>query len=75
MVLNKLRGAFSALAIKAPAFGERRKEMLKDIAALVGGRVISEEIGLKLENAELTDLGEAHRIVADKDKTTMLVVK
>ncbi|KKR05419.1 MAG: 60 kDa chaperonin, chaperonin GroEL [Candidatus Peregrinibacteria bacterium GW2011_GWC2_39_14] len=72
LVLNKLRGAFSALAIKAPAFGERRKEMLKDIAALVGGRVISEEIGLKLENAELTDLGEAHRIVADKDKTTII---
>ncbi len=72
LVLNKLRGAFSALAIKAPAFGDRRKEMLKDIAALTGGRVISEEIGLKLENVELSDLGEAHRIVADKDKTTII---
>ncbi|MBI5152646.1 chaperonin GroEL, partial [Candidatus Peregrinibacteria bacterium] len=72
LVLNKLRGAFSALAVKAPAFGDRRKEYLKDIAALAGGRVISEEIGLKLENVELSDLGEAHRIVADKDKTTII---
>jgi len=72
LVLNKLRGAFSALAVKAPAFGDRRKEMLKDIAALTGGRVISEEVGLKLENTELSDLGEAHRVVSDKDKTTII---
>jgi chaperonin GroEL len=67
LVVNKLRGTFSALAVKAPAFGDRRKEMLKDIAALTGGRVISEEIGLKLESAQITDLGTARRIVATKD--------
>lgn len=72
LVLNKLRGVFNILAVKAPAFGERRKEMLKDIAVLTGGTVISEEIGLKLENAELAHLGEARRVVADKDKTTIV---
>lgn len=72
LVLNKLRGTFSVLAVKAPAFGDRRKEMLKDIAILTGGTVISEEIGLKLENAELEHLGEARRIVSDKDKTTIV---
>ncbi len=72
LVLNKLRGVFNILAVKAPAFGERRKEMLKDIAILTGGTVISEEIGLKLENAELAHLGEARRLVADKDKTTIV---
>ncbi|MDD5623241.1 MAG: chaperonin GroEL [Candidatus Peribacteraceae bacterium] len=69
LVVNKLRGTFSALAVKAPAFGDRRKEILKDIAALTGGRVISEEVGLKLENATIDDLGRARRVVADKDKT------
>lgn len=72
LVLNKLRGTFSALAVKAPAFGDRRKEILKDIAALTGGRVISEEIGLKLENATLEDLGTARRVVAGKDNTLIV---
>jgi len=72
LVLNKLRGVFNVLAVKAPAFGERRKEMLKDIAILTGGTVISDEIGLKLESAELAHLGEARRLVADKDKTTIV---
>ncbi len=72
LVVNKLRGTFTALAIKAPAFGDRRKEILKDIAILTGGRVISEEVGLKLENATIDDLGTARRIVADKDKTLIV---
>ncbi len=72
LVLNKLRGTFSALAVKAPAFGDRRKEILRDIAALTGGRVISEEVGLKLENATIEDLGKARRIVSDKDKTLII---
>ncbi|MBU2214131.1 chaperonin GroEL [Patescibacteria group bacterium] len=72
LVVNKLRGTFSALAVKAPAFGDRRKEMLKDIAALTGGRVISEEIGLKLENATVEDLGTARRVVSDKDDTLIV---
>ncbi len=72
LVLNKLRGTFSALAIKAPAFGDRRKEILKDIAALTGGRFISEEVGVKLENVTAEDLGKARRIVADKDKTVIV---
>jgi chaperonin GroEL len=71
-VLNKLRGIFSVLAIKAPAYGDRRKEMLKDIAALTGGRVITEELGLKLETAELTDLGEARKVIAEKEKTVIV---
>lgn len=69
LVVNKLRGAFSALAIKAPAFGDRRKEILKDIAALTGGTVISEEVGMKLENATLEDLGYADKVVSSKDNT------
>jgi len=72
LVLNKLRGVFNVLAVKAPGFGDRRKEMLKDIAVLTGGTVITEEIGLKLDNAELNHLGEARRIVSDKDKTTII---
>jgi len=72
LVVNKLRGSFSALAIKAPAFGDRRKAMLDDIAVLTGGKVISEEVGLKLENAELNDLGRARKIVSDKDHTTIV---
>jgi chaperonin GroEL len=71
-VLNKMRGTFSALAVKAPAFGDRRKEILKDIAALTGARVISEEVGLKLENATVEDLGEARRVVATKDTTLII---
>lgn len=72
LVVNKLRGTFSALAIKAPAFGDRRKEMLKDIAVLTGGRVISEEVGLKLENTEVADLGTAKRVIATKDDCTIV---
>ncbi len=72
LVVNKLRGTFSTLAVKAPAFGDRRKEILKDIAVLTGGRVISEEVGLKLENATLADLGTARRVVATKDATLIV---
>ena len=72
LVLNKLRGIFNILAVKAPGFGDRRKEMLRDIAILTGGTVISSEIGLKLESAELEHLGEARRVVADKDNTTIV---
>lgn len=72
LVLNKLRGTFSALAVKAPAFGDRRKEILKDIAALTGGRLISEEIGLKLENVTVDDLGVARRVIAGKDNTLIV---
>jgi chaperonin GroEL len=63
LVVNRLRGAFNALAVKAPGFGERRKEMLEDIAVVTGGKVISEEVGLKLENTEFGMLGRARRIV------------
>ncbi len=71
-VLNKLRNVFNVLAVKAPAYGDRRKEMLRDIAALTGGRVITDELGLKLETAELADLGEARKVIADKDKTIIV---
>ena len=72
LVVNRLRGAFTALAIKAPGFGDRRKEMLEDIAVLTGARVISEEVGIKLENADIPHLGRARRVVADKDNTTIV---
>ncbi|OGG93189.1 chaperonin GroL [Candidatus Kaiserbacteria bacterium RIFCSPLOWO2_12_FULL_52_8] len=72
LVVNKLRGTFNALAIKAPGFGDRRKEMLQDIATLTGGQVISEEVGLKLENVEVKMLGRARRVVASKDNTTIV---
>jgi len=72
LVVNKMRGTFSAVAVKAPAFGDRRKEMLKDIAILTGGRVISEEVGLKLENTKLEDLGQAGKIVVTKDNTLIV---
>lgn len=71
-VLNKLRGTFNVLAVKAPGFGDRRKEMLQDIAILTGGKVITEEVGLKLENAGLEDLGSARKIVSTKDNTTIV---
>lgn len=71
-IVNKLKGGFQFLAIKAPAFGERRKEMLKDIAILTGGTVITDELGLKLENAGLNDLGEAKRVVSSKDMTMIV---
>ena len=69
LVLNKLRGAFNTLAVKAPGFGDKKKEILKDIAAVCGGQVISEEVGLKLENTEVAMLGMARKITANKDKT------
>ncbi|MBI2463178.1 MAG: chaperonin GroEL [Candidatus Spechtbacteria bacterium] len=72
LVVNKLRGTFHTLAIKAPGFGDRRKEMLEDIAAVVGGEVISEERGLKLEAADLTMLGEARRVVSTKENTVIV---
>jgi chaperonin GroEL len=72
LVVNKLRGTLSTTAVKAPGFGDRRKEMLKDIAILTGGQVISEELGLKLENVTMSDLGRAKRIVVDKDNTTIV---
>lgn len=72
MVVNKLRGTFSMLAVKAPAFGDRRKEMLKDIAAVTGGTVVSEELGLSLDTVELGHLGEARKIIASKDNTTIV---
>lgn len=72
LVLNKLRGTFNAVGIKAPAFGDRRKDMLQDIAILTGGQVITEEIGLKLEDATVEMLGEARKVIADKDNTTIV---
>lgn len=72
LVVNRLRGAFNALAIKAPGFGDRRKEMLADIAVVTGGTVISEEVGLKLENTDINMLGHARRIVSDKDASTIV---
>lgn len=72
LVVNKLRGTFNALAVKAPGFGDRRKEMLEDIAILTGGQVVSEDIGLKLENVELDMLGGARRVVASKENTTVV---
>ncbi len=72
IVVNKLRGTFSAVAVKAPGFGDRRKRMLEDIAILTGGEVITEELGLKLENTKLSQLGKARKIVIDKDTTTII---
>ncbi|MFH1671180.1 MAG: chaperonin GroEL [Candidatus Portnoybacteria bacterium] len=72
LVVNKLRGTFNALAVKAPGFGDRRKEILEDIAVLTGAQVISEEIGLKLENIEIKQLGRARRVLADKENTTII---
>jgi chaperonin GroEL len=72
LVVNKLRGTLRVAAVKAPGFGDRRKAMLEDIAVLSGGQVISEEVGFKLENAVVTDLGRAKRIVVDKETTTLI---
>src|SRR6059036_2493695 len=72
LVVNKLRGTLKVCAVKAPGFGDRRKEMLRDIAILTGGKVISEELGVKLENTVLDDRGHAKRIVIDKDNTTII---
>ena len=72
LVVNKLRGIFNTLAIKAPGFGDRKKEMLQDIATVGGAQLISEELGLKLENIELKQLGSARKVVAEKEKTTII---
>lgn len=72
LVVNKLRGTFNAVAIKAPGFGDRKKAMLEDIAVLTGGRVISEDIGLKIENTEISMLGRARKVVVTKDDTTII---
>jgi chaperonin GroEL len=72
LVVNKLRGTFTGVAVKAPGFGDRRKRMLEDIATLTGGEVITEEMGLKLENTQLSQLGKARRVVVTKDDTTII---
>ena len=72
IVVNKLRGTFTAVAVKAPGFGDRRKRMLEDIAILTGGEVITEEMGLKLENTAISQLGRARKVVIDKDSTTII---
>jgi len=72
LVVNKLRGTLNVLAVKAPGFGDRRKEMLKDMAILTGGEVISEEVGRKLDSVTVEDLGRARRVTADKDKCTLV---
>jgi chaperonin GroEL len=72
LVVNKIRGIFKSVAVKAPGFGDRRKAMLQDIAILTGGQVISEEVGLKLENIELDMLGRARKVVVTKDETTIV---
>ena len=72
LVVNKLRGTLKVCAVKAPGFGDRRKEMLRDIAVLTGGQVVSEELGFKLENSTLNDLGRAKRVVVDKDNSTVV---
>jgi chaperonin GroEL len=72
LVVNKLRGTLQAVAVKAPGFGDRRKAMLQDIATLTGGKAITEDLGIKLENVQLSDLGRAKRVVIDKDNTTIV---
>jgi chaperonin GroEL len=72
LVVNKLRGTIKVCAVKAPAFGDRRKAILEDLAALTGGRVITEDLGIKLESVEVTDLGTAKRVIIDKDNTTIV---
>lgn len=72
LIVNKLKGILNVVAVKAPAFGDRRKEMLKDIAVLTGGSLISEELGKKLETAELEDLGRAEKVIAGKEETTIV---
>lgn len=72
LVVNKLRGTFNTLAVKAPGYGDRKKEMLQDIAIVTGGKVISEEIGIKLENARIEDLGRARKVIATKENTTIV---
>jgi chaperonin GroEL len=75
LVVNKIRGTFVCAAVKAPGFGDRRKAMLEDIAILTGGQSITEDLGIKLENVKLEDLGQAKKVVIDKDNTTITVVE
>ena len=72
LVVNKLRGTLNVAAVKAPGFGDRRKAMLEDIAILTGGKAITEDLGIKLENVKLEDLGRAKRVTIDKDNTTIV---
>src|SRR4030095_7974185 len=72
LVVNKIRGTFRSVAVKAPGFGDRRKAMLADIAILTGGQVVSEEVGLKLDSADLSLLGRARKVVTTKDETTII---
>src|SRR5262249_439311 len=72
LVVNKLRGTLQVAAVKAPGFGDRRKAMLEDIGILSGGRLISEDLGIKLENVKLEDLGRAKKVTIDKDNTTIV---
>ena len=72
LVVNKLRGTLRGAAVKAPGFGDRRKEMLKDMAVLAGGKVITEDLGIKLENVQISDLGQAKKVALHKDKTTLI---
>ena len=72
LIVNRIRGIFNAIAVKSPGFGDRKKEMMQDIAVVTGGQVISEDLGFKLENAELASLGQARKIVVTKDKTTVV---
>src|SRR5450756_597290 len=72
LIVNKLRGTFTAVAVKAPGFGDRRKAMLEDLAVLTGGTVISEELGLKLDQTKIEQLGRARRVTVDKDDTTIV---
>jgi len=72
IILNKLRGVFNVITVKTPGFGDRRKELMEDIAIVTGGKVVSEELGMKLEKTELSDLGQARRVVVDKENTTII---
>src|SRR5256886_1771126 len=72
LVVNKLRGTLHTCAVKAPGFGDRRKAMLEDISVLTGGKAITEDLGIKLENIKVTDLGRAKKVVVDKDNTTLV---
>src|SRR5207248_8025198 len=72
LVINKLRGTFKCCAVKAPGYGDRRKAMLQDIAIMVGGQAIFEDLGIQLENVQLSDLGRAKKVVVDKDNTTII---
>ena len=75
LVLNKLRGTFNVVAVKAPGFGDRRKAMLEDIAVLTGAQVITEDLGLELKDATLAQLGTAGKVVVSKDSTTIVEVQ